>query len=91
MASVVSWHERRGVTLILSWVKLVTVAVATYRPQRVLGWREQGKSMALRFLPPLQGTGIICPDQGSNRQRSDVSGRPVGSQQGQGSAQALRS
>lgn len=29
MASVVSPYERCGVTLILSWVKLVTVAVAT--------------------------------------------------------------
>lgn len=72
----VSWYEHRGVTLILGWSS-VTVAVATYRPQRILGWGEQkAREPPSGSRLPHRAPGRIYPDQGSNRQRSDVSGRP---------------
>lgn len=76
MASVVSWYEHRGVTLTLGWSS-VTVAVATYRPQRVLGWGEQkAREPPSGSCLPHRAPGRIYPDQGSDRQRSEVSGRP---------------
>lgn len=76
MDSVVSWYEHRGMTLILGWSS-VTVAAATYRPQRVLAQGEQkAREPPSGSCLPHRALGIIYPDQGSNRQRSDVWGRP---------------